>query len=435
MNAPVAELAPAPPSVRRALGRFDLICIGLNAIVGSGVFALPDDLYREMGALSPLAFLLCGLGLLPVALCYAEAGSRVDRNGGPYVYASEAFGRHVGYGVGWMSFVNSIFSFAAVAAIAAETLGELVPALAAPARGVAACIVVLFTALNYYGAKPGARAVELFTIGKFAVLLVLVAVLLPQLSVERIESAPASFGYDGLKAAIFAALFAAQGFEVVPITAGETHAPQRHVPIAVVSSLLAASALYVVVQIVLIGTYADLGRDSNTALVDAARAYGPALGLTVLIGALVSTLGFVSGSALGTPRYLHAAAVDGHLPLGLAAAHPRFASPHWAILVTGMLTVAVVLILDYRDLIGISNVAVAVQYLATSLAVPALRRRSERAPVHLRGGWLVPLAGAAVSLWIFTAASLLELQWAACSLAVGVALTLVSRRWASARGN
>jgi amino acid transporter len=427
MKASPAALPPAP-EVRRSLGRFDLVCIGLNAIVGSGVFALPDDMYREMGGLSPLAFLLCALGLLPVALCYAEAGSRVDRNGGPYVYASQAFGPHVGYGVGWMSFVNSIFSFAAVAAIAAENLGELVPALASAVRIVAALIVVGFAALNYYGAKPGARAVDLFTIGKFAVLLLLVAVLLPQMSFERVESAPASFAYDNVKIAIFAALFAAQGFEVVPITAGETHSPQRHVPSAVVGSLLAASVLYIVVQTVLIGTYADLGRDSNTTLVDAASAYSLSFGKIVAVGALISTLGFVSGSALGTPRYLHAVAVDGHLHGRLGAVHPRFASPHWAVVVTAVVTVVLVLILDYRDLIGISNVAVAVQYLATSLAVPMLRRSDGRAPLHLAGGWLLPLAGAAVSVWIFTAASRVELIWAAAALSVGVALTLASRR-------
>src|SRR5688572_9587873 len=109
--------------MRRSLGLFDVICIGLNAIVGSGIFLLPDDLYREMGGLSPLAFLFCAIGLLPIALCYAEAASRVDRTGGPYVYTSEAFGPYVGFVVGWMCFANAVFSFAAVALGAADHLG------------------------------------------------------------------------------------------------------------------------------------------------------------------------------------------------------------------------------------------------------------------------------------------------------------------------
>jgi amino acid transporter len=423
MNEPVAVGA-ASSAVRRSLGRFDLICIGLNAIVGSGVFALPDDMYREMGALSPLAFLACAIGLLPVALCYGEAASRVDRNGGPYVYASQAFGPMVGFGVGWMSFANSIFSFAAVASIAAAYVGDLVPALSAtgPTRLVAAAVIVLFGALNYRGAKPGARAVDLFTIGKFAVLFVLLAALAPQVSFEG-TSSELPHGAGGIGAAIFFAVFAAQGFEVVPITAGESHAPQRNVPLAVIGSLLGASLLYVVVQCVLIGSFSELGRVSHSTL----------LGVVVAVGGIISTLGFVSGSALGTPRYLHAAAVDGHLYGRLGEVHPHFASPHLAVVVTSVLAALLVLALDYRALIGISNVAVAVQYLSTCLAVPRLRRLEGRAPLHLAGGPILPLIGAAVSVWIFTAATPLELGWAAGSLAVGVLLTLATRKLGARR--
>ena len=79
--------------MKRTLSLFDVTCIGLNAIVGSGIFALPDDLFREMGGLAPLAFALCAVGLLPIALSYAEAASQVDRTGGPYIYASEALFR------------------------------------------------------------------------------------------------------------------------------------------------------------------------------------------------------------------------------------------------------------------------------------------------------------------------------------------------------
>ena len=83
--------------MRRSLTRFDVTCLGLNAIVGSGIFLLPDDLYRDMGALSPLAFLLCAVGLLPVALCYAEAASYSSETGGPYLYARDAFGPRAGF--------------------------------------------------------------------------------------------------------------------------------------------------------------------------------------------------------------------------------------------------------------------------------------------------------------------------------------------------
>jgi amino acid transporter len=416
--------------MRRSLTRFDVTCLGLNAIVGSGIFLLPDDLYREMGVLSPLAFLLCAIGLLPVALCYAEASSYGDATGGPYLYARDAFGAKAGFIVVWMCFVNAIFSFAAVAAAAAAYAERLFPGVALDSwqRPIGVGVIALFAALNYVGAKPGAVAVDAFTIAKFAVLFVLVAALVPGVSPAHLAVAPPCLphGFAGIGAATFMAVFAAQGFEVAPVPAGETRNPQRDLPVAIVLSLLAASLLYVVVQLVLVASGAPLSVESDTPLVAAALSFAPALAYLVVVGGLISTLGFVSGSALGTPRYLFAAAADRHLPAALGAVHPRFGSPHLAIVATAVLAIALVVSLDYRSLIGISNVAVAVQYLATCAAIPVLRRRGvpgRRVP----GGAIVPVLGAAMSLWIFTEASREELTWAAVALALGGAVLALRR--------
>ena len=408
--------------MRRSLSRFDVTCLGLNAIVGSGIFLLPDDLYREMGALSPLAFLLCAVGLLPVALCYAEAASYSEDTGGPYLYARDAFGPRAGFIVVWMCYVNSLFSFAAVAAAAAAYAAQLVPGIGSVLgpRAIGGAVIALFAALNYVGAKPGAVAVDAFTIAKFAVLVVLVGALVPGASLAPLQSTELPHGWSGVGTATFVALFAAQGFEVAPVPAGETRAPQRDLPFAIVGSLVAASILYVIVQAVLVASGANLSEVSDTPLVDAARSVAPGLAFAVVAGGLVSTLGFVSGSALGTPRYLFAAAADRHLPAALSAVHPRFGSPHVAIAATAAIAIALVVGFDYRALIGISNVAVAVQYLATCLAIPVLRRRGVPGR-RIPGGSLVPLLGAAMSLWIFTEASRQELVWAAGALAIGVA--------------
>jgi amino acid transporter len=418
--------------MRRTLGRFDITCLGLNAIVGSGIFLLPDDLYRELGVYSPLAFLCCALGLLPVAACYAEAAATREKSGGPYVYASEEFGPRVGFAVGWMCFINSVFSFAAVAAAAGAYAARLLPVLGDPGvqKLVSVGIIASFAALNYRGAKPGALAVDVFTLGKFLVLGVLISALLPRLSLSH-WTAPTqaqplfdgslSVGLGHLGTATFIALFAAQGFEVVPVPAGETRAPRRDVPFAVISSLIVASLLYLTVQFVLVGSGAQLAAVSDAPLADAALAVAPTLGLVIAIGGLISTLGFVSGSALGTPRYLYAAALEGQLPRQLALTHPRFQSPHLAVMATAALAIACVVPFDYRALIGMSNVAVAVQYLATCLAVIKFRRGRTRGPRTI-----VPWLGVAVSLWIFTEASRTELVWASISLAVGAAVVWIT---------
>src|SRR5688572_7243202 len=306
--------------MRRSLNLFDIVCLGLNAIVGSGIFLLPDDLYRQLGAWSPLAFVCCAIGLMPVALCYADAARAYERTGGPYVYASESFGPRVGFAVGWMCFANSVFSFAAVAAGAAAYAASLIPLLGGHwvQKLVAALVIAMFAALNYRGAKPGALAVDIFTAGKFLVLLLLLAVLVPSFSPAHFDTAPPK-GLAGLGQATFIALFAAQGFEVVPVPAGETRAPKKDVPFAVLSSLSVASLLYIVVQVMLVGSGTDLKPDSDTPLKDAALHVAPALAVVVSVGGLISMLGFVSGSALGTPRYLYAVALEGHLPRALAA--------------------------------------------------------------------------------------------------------------------
>ena len=410
--------------MRRTLGRFDITCLGLNAIVGSGIFLLPDDLYRELGVLSPLAFVCCAIGLLPIALCYARASSACDKSGGPYVYASRAFGPRVGFGVAWMCFTNSVFSFAAVAAGAAAYAARLAPGLGAPLtqKLVAVLVIAAFAALNYRGAKPGALAVDAFTAGKFLVLSILVAVLFWRFDVASFAAGPLPASVGNLGTATFIALFAAQGFEVVPVPAGETRAPKRDVPFAVLSSLGVASLLYVIVQVALIGSGARLTPTSDAPLADAALAIAPALGVVIAVGGLISTLGFVSGSALGTPRYLYAVASEGQLPRWLAAVHSRHQSPHVAVVVTAALAIVCVVPFDYRALIGMSNVAVAVQYFATCLAVPRLDATLSRS------ARLVAWAGAAVSLWIVTEASLEELVWAGAALVVGAVLVSITSR-------
>jgi APA family basic amino acid/polyamine antiporter len=293
-------------------------------------------------------------------------------------------------------------------------------------------VIAVFAWLNYRGAKPGALAVDTFTIAKFAVLVVLVSVLLPGASFHGLDTTLPK-GAAGIGSATFVALFAAQGFEVAPVAAGETRAPQRFVPIAVVLSLLTASLLYLFVQSALVGSYPHLERVSDTPLADAALAVAPALGIVIAVGGLVSMLGFVSGSALGTPRYLYAAALDGHLPPALSAVHPRFETPHRAIVATAVLASVLVLPFDYRSLIGMSNVSVAVQYLATCLAVLQLRRREDKpAAFRVAGGWLLPVIGALISASIFTQATFQELTWAFASLVVGLVAVALSRRFGRA---
>jgi amino acid transporter len=186
-----------------------------------------------------------------------------------------------------------------------------------------------------------------------------------------------------------------------------------------------------VVQVVVVGAHPNLSIPSDTPIVAVTQAVAPSLGGLVALGGVISILGFIAGNALGTPRYAFAAAEDGYLPRGLAAVHPRFQTPSRAIVFTCALAAALTLGLDYRSLIGMSNLSVAAQYLATSAAIPVLRRRAPRAGFRAPGGIVTPVLGVLVSLWIFTEGSPTELVVTACALSCGVVLALVSRRAAA----
>jgi len=419
--------------MKRSLRLFDVLCLGLNAIVGSGIFLLPDDLYREMGVFSPLAFLLCGLGLAPVAYCYAAAARNHDQTGGPYLYAREAFGTLPAFAVGFMAFATGVLSFAAVSAAAAASVGRIFPALSGPVGLAYVAIggVILFSALNYLGARPGALTVDSFTIAKFGILAVLVTALVPHLGAAD-PSVELPRGASGVGAAVFMAVFAAQGFEVIGVPAGESQRPQRDVPIAILGSLFLATALYMIVQSFLVWAYPNLGRESDTPLADAVLAKNTQLGLLIAVGGVISTWGFVAGTALGTPRYLFALSQGRHLPARLASLHPRFESPANAILLTAALTIFFVSFFDYRALIGMSNVTISMQYLTTCLAVAKLQRGRPASKYRVPGGLVLPALGSAMSIWIFSEASLEELGWVALSLSLGGAALLISKRTLSA---
>src|SRR5690606_28451380 len=145
--------------------------------------------------------------------------------------------------------------------------------------------------------------------GKLTAILCFVAVGLTAIEPSRFDPTLPQ-GLAGVGTGVYLALFPLQGFEVVPVPAGETRDPRRAVPVALLGSLALSAILFVVVQAVLVGSYPGLDAESVTPLVDAARHLSPVLGTIVLVGSLVSIGGFTAGSALGSPRYAYAIAKE-----------------------------------------------------------------------------------------------------------------------------
>ena len=425
--------APPAPAARR-LTLLDAIGVGINGVVGSGVYLLVGPLAARAGAASVVGVLGCGLLCTLIALCFAELSSMHERSGGPYLYARAAFGRVVGFAVGWLGAATGLLGFAAVANGFASTLARLVPALqaSAPARtAVAVFVVALFGGINLAGVKAGGRTSTVLSLAKLGPLFLLVIFGLPHVSLATLAAAlHAPLAAPGVTApswgaavssAAFLAIFMHSGFEYAVVPAGEVQNPTRNVPLAVVGSLVGASVLYALIQLVALAVLPDLalvpapGAEPSHAqpLVDVALVLFGSVGVPLLtFAALVSMLGFCAGVALVAPRYLVALAQDGYLPRGLATLSTR-STPLAAILASTALTAAIAIALGYASLVDASNVVILSGYALTALAAVVLRVRAPETPrpVRLPLGWAIPAAAVIASVLLLWQAHPAAAEW------------------------
>jgi basic amino acid/polyamine antiporter, APA family len=358
--------------VRRALTTFDVTCIGVNAIVGSGIYLFPGKLSATLGSLSIASWVLTGALCLPLAFTFAALGRLETRSGGAFRYAQLAFGSGPAFVVGWCAWVTSVLSWAAVASGVPRYLGEFAPALG---QGVHAhlatgLIVLGLGGLNVCGVKPGARVTDILTLGKLVPLLVFVLVGLFAVRFDRVASGESRGGLQVLPAMALMTMFAYQGFEVVGIPAGEVRDPKRAVPRAVLISVILAALLYTLVQVVFVGVG---GSATDAPLPDAAAVFlGPSGAVLLTLGGLISMLGFNAGTALCTPRYLQALAEERLVPSVFGWSHPRFETPAIAIAASTLVTFALTWMLDFERLIDLAVLAVLAQYLASAAALVKL---------------------------------------------------------------
>jgi len=404
----------------------DLVGLGINGIIGTGIFLLPAKVFRNAGGLSWAAWLAIGGVCLLVGLCFCEAAGRADRNGGPYLYARDAFGRWVGVGVGWMALAANLFAYGAVARGFGRNLSFLVPALNGTAAQIvlAVAVIAALATLNYRGIRPGALTSDFFSAAKLIPILFFVGVGLFFVDWHRLSVLPPAgeTKLEAIKLGGFAALFACTGFEYVPVTAGETDNPKRNVPLALFFALLGSVVLYVLVQIVFMGTHPDPG-SADKPLAEAAGVFAGAwAGRFVAVGSVVSSFGYLTAVALVTPRYLSSLGENGELPAVFARTNSRFGTPSVAILITAIACAGLAVFADFDRLSDLNNAAVFAQYVPTCLAVLVLRRTRGPSALTLPLGPTIPVLGTAGCLLFLNGIKRDDVVFSLATLVVGLLL-------------
>ena len=414
----------------RAVGVRGLTAAIINYTIGAGIFVLPAIVAGKVGNAAPMIYVICAVAMALIVMCFAEAGSRVPLSGGTYAYAETAFGPYVGYMIAMLLWLGAnVLASAAVANVSVDTLGQIFPVFSRPAGRTAFLIAMyaLFAYINIRGVKAGSRAVQTVTVGKLLPILLLVAVGLFAAKGSNLSWPGLPPAADVSRTAMML-IFAFMGFESALTPSGEVKDPVRTVPRSIFIALVSVTILYILIQIVSQGVLGpELATNDKAPLAETARrVMGNAGRILVLVGAAISTFGFVGGDVLCSPRAVYALGRDGLLPSVFGRVHEKFRTPHVAIITHAILCATLAVTGSFNALVVLSVLSALVVYLVCCLATIQLQRKNIRVegsiPYKVPGGRVVPILASAIVLWLMSSST--GKEFIALAIAVAV-LTLI----------
>lgn len=343
-----AGLASDSTEFSRDITLFGGISILAGIMIGSGVFYLGSYVLIRSGmsmGLALLVWIIGGLVTLLSGLCYAELGTMMPKAGGGYVYLREAFGERVAYMSGISTFIiGSSGSIAGLAIALPQALTSLFPMSELQCKLIAVAVVVLLTAINYRGVKFGAALQNVFMVGKLIplVLIILCGIFMGKQSPDLtpIPAGGASIGeiLSMVAFGVVATLWAFEGWTNLNTISEEIQEPRKNIPRAIIISILAVTALYVLFNfsIYRVLSYEDI--TSHIAAGDfflgtaAANAlFGHYGKIFVALAMAVAIFGALNGSVMVFPRTYYAMAKDGMFFPSFTKLHPKYHTPTGAI--------------------------------------------------------------------------------------------------------
>lgn len=430
-------------SDKKLFGYGSIILLGINAIIGSGIFLLPGKAFALEGINSLWIYGIDTVLALILALVFAEAASRFDQSGGPYIYSRAAFGEFVGFEVGFLKWAVGIVAWATIAVGFATALGALWPWAGTPEgkNTVAISLVVLLAVVNLLGVPLTKAFNNVITVGKLLPLVLVAAVgIVAVTGGTWAPTLPAPDFGGSLVPAIILVFYAFTGFESIGVAAGEVKDPKRRIPVAILVGIGTAAVLYLLIQIVSVGVLgSDLAKSATPVADVASKLFGPFGLILVSVGALVSIGGITVAQSFIAPRSGVALSENGVLPEFLSKVN-GFGAPAGAIIVTTVFAIPLILTGSFVQLAAISVLTRFAQYIPTSIAVLVLRRTSKNQPAlfTIPLGPLVPLLGALLSAALlvyagFDKGGVEKLAWGLGALVVGVPVYFVFRAWKTSR--
>jgi basic amino acid/polyamine antiporter, APA family len=389
----------------RTIGLTQATAMVVGTIVGASIFVQPSEVSRAVPSFTGMLLVWIVAGALTwfgASIC-AELTSAIPRTGGVYVFLCRMFSPAAGFLWGWAMFWSMHSGIiAAIAMVFGRYAATIIPMGDLGIRLTAVGGILVLSAINYFGVRPGSRVQTGLTIAKVTAIVGLLALLLlagsPRVPDARVAIEPGAF-----LRALVAGLFAFGGWHMVTYAAEETRDPERTIPRA----LMLGTATVVVIYLALNAAYLlvlplDRVLASTHIAFDATATVagsGAASAISVLV--IVSSLGANSGIILAGPRVYYAMAQDGLLFNWMATLHPRFRTPYRAIVAQAMWSSALVMTGTYGTIVSRVIYTEWIFFGALALGTLALRRSAAYKPAFRAAGFPVaPILFAAMCLAI-----------------------------------
>jgi APA family basic amino acid/polyamine antiporter len=325
--------------LRRAIRLPHATAMVVGTIIGASIFVQPSEVTSQVHTVGGvlLVWFLAGLLTLIGSLVCAELASTFTRTGGVYVYLSEAFHPALGFLWGWAMLLTMHSGIiAAIATVFARYTAHFVPLGTAASRVVAIAVILLLSAVNYVGVRHGSRLQTLFTGGKMLAVAAIVGMgfaLGGRVPEHFVGSTAGGNTLGGYLLAMVAGLFAYGGWHMVTYSSEETVEPARTIPRALLIGTLIVTVSYMAMTAVYLYVM-PLDRVASSTRVAADMAdtllgSGGAGAMSAIV--MFSSFGGLAGIVLAGPRVYYAMAQDGLLFKWFADLHPRYGTPHRAI--------------------------------------------------------------------------------------------------------
>lgn len=380
--------------LNKTLGAFDLMLLGVGAIVGTGIFILPGTVAAEhAGPGIIFSFIIAAIVCAFAAMCYSEFASSIPVTGSAYTYTYVVFGEVIAWIVGWSLLLEYGLAVAAVATGWSAYLNSLLAGFNIhipkafsgafdPANGtfvnLPAIVIIFITAfLLTIGVKESARLNTIMVGLKVSVVLLFIVV--GVFYVEPANWKPLMpFGMKGVLSGAALVFFAYLGFDAVSSAAEEVKKPQRNMPIGIIGSLLICTVLYVTVSLVLTGIapYTKLNVDNPVSFAMQLVHQDWISGI-ISLGAVIGMMTVILVMLYGGTRLIYAFSRDGLLPKILSEVNPKHQTPAKNTWITATLIVFCAGFVPLDKLTELVNMGTLLAFTFVSIGVILLRKNKE----------------------------------------------------------